>query len=117
MDFVSSEVFEKSSALNKGPSETFPWSHLEIGKIYKVQSLETYHSLKYDKPCHILNLIDSDGEKVNVWSNDKLAKKLSQKAPKEIPYISSQGQTDIGGGRRMNAFDLHFEKSNLDYPI
>ena len=117
MDFISSDVFEKAVALNKEPSEIFPWSHLDIGKIFKVQSLETYHSAKDDKPAHILSLIDSDGEKVNVWSNDRLAKKLSQKAPKEIPYVSSLGQTDIGGGRRMNAFDLHFEKSNLDYPI
>ena len=117
MDFISSDVFEKSAALNKNPSEIFSWTHLDIGKIFKVQSLETYHSTKYDKPSHILSLIDSGGKKVNVWSNDKLVKKLSQKDPKEIPYVSSFGQTEIGGGKRMNSFDLHFEKSNLDYPI
>ena len=117
MDFISSDVFEKAVALNKEPSEVFPWTHLDIGKIFKVRSLETYHNAEYGRPAHILSLIDSDGEKVNVWSNDKLAKKLLQKNPKDIPYISSLGQTDIGGGKRKNSFDLHFEKSNLDYPI
>ena len=117
MDFISSDVFEKSVALNKDPSKIFPWTHLDIGKIFKVQSLETYHSTKYDKPCHILSLIDSGGEKVNVWANDRLTKKLLKKDPKDIPYVSSLGQTLIGGNKRMNAFDLHFEKSNSDYPI
>ena len=117
MDFVSSDVFEKSAALNKDPIETFPWSHLDIGKIFKVQSLETYHSTKYDKPSHILSLFDSGGEKVNVWANDKLAKKLSKKDPKEIPYISSLGQIDIGDNKHMNSFDLHFEKSDRDYQV
>ena len=117
MDFISSDVFKKAVALNKDPSEVFPWTYLDIGKIFKVQSLETYHNAKYDRPSHILSLIDSDGEKVNVWSNDKLAKKLLRKNPKDIPYISSLGQTDIGGGRRKNSFDLHFEKSTFDYPI
>ena len=117
MDFISSEVFEKSVALNKESDEIFPWSHLEIGKIFKVQSFETFNSSKFGKPCHIVSLIDSGGEKVKVWANDKLAKKLPKKDPKEIPYISSLGQTDIGGGKRKNSFDLHFEKSTFDYPI
>ena len=117
MDFVSSDVFEKSAALNKDPIETFPWNHLEVGKIFKVLNLETYHSAKFNRPCHNLTLIDSDGKKVNVWANERLAKKLLKKDPKDIPYVSSLGQTEIGGGRLMNAFDLHFEKSNSDYPI
>ena len=117
MDFVSSDVFEKSIALNKDPIETYPWNHLEVGKIFKVQCLETYHSARFNRPCHILTLIDSDGEKVNVWANERLTKKLLKKDPKDIPYVSSLGQTEIGGSRRMNAFDLHFEKSNSDYPI
>ena len=117
MDFISSDVFEKSVALNKEADKVFPWTHLDIGKIFKVQSIETFNSSKFDKPCHIVSLIDSGGEKVNVWSNDKLAKKLLQKNPKDIPYISSLGQTDIGGGKRKNSFDLHFEKSTFDYPI
>ena len=117
MDFVSSDVFEKSAALNKDPIETFPWNHLEVGKIFKVQCLETFHSARFGKPCHILTLIDSDGEKVNVWANDRLAKKLLKKDPKDIPYVLSLGQAVIGCNRRMNAFDVHFEKSNSDYPI
>ena len=117
MDIISSDVFEQAVALNKEPSEIFPWSHLDIGKIFKVQSLETYHNAKYDRPSHILSLIDSDGEKVNVWANDRLAKKLLKKDPKDIPYVSSLGQAVIGCNRRMNAFDVHFEKSNSDYPI
>ena len=117
MDFISSDVFEKSVALNKEADQIFPWTHLDIGKIFKVQSIETFNSSKFGKPCHILSLIDSGGEKVSVWGNDKLAKKLLKKDPKEIPYISSLGQIDIGGGKRMNSFDLHFEKSNLDYQI
>ena len=117
MDFISSDDFKKAVALNKDPSEVFPWTHLDIGKIFKVRNLDTYPKEGYDRPAHILSLIDSDGEKVNVWSNDKLAKKLLQKNPKDIPYISSLGQTDIGGGKRKNSFDLHFEKSTFDYPI
>ena len=117
MDFVSSDVFEKSIALNKDPIETYPWSHLEVGKIFKVLNLETYHSVRFDKPCHIVTLIDIDGEKLNVWANERLSKKLLQKDPKDIPYVSSLGEAEIGGGRRMNAFDLHFEKSKSDYPI
>ena len=117
MDFISSYDFKKAVALNKDPSEVFPWTHLDIGKIFKVRNLETYHNAEYDRPAHILSLIDSDGEKVNVWANDRLTKKLLKKDPKDIPYVSSLGQTVIGGNRRMNAFDLHFEKSNSDYPI
>ena len=64
MDFVSSDVFEKSAALNKDPIDTYPWNHLDVGKIFKVQYLETYHSTRFGKPCHVLTLIDSDGEKV-----------------------------------------------------
>ena len=117
MDFVSSDVFEKSVALNRDPSEIFPWGHLDVGKIFKVRNLDTYPKEGYDRPAHILSLIDSDGEKVNVWANERLTKKLLKKDPKDIPYVSSLGQTEIGGGRRMNAFDLHFEKSNSDYPL
>ena len=116
MDFISSDDFKKAVALNKDPSEVFPWSHLDIGKFFKVRNLDTYRK-EDDRSSHILSLIDSDGEKVRVWSNDKLAKKLSQKDPKDIPYISSRGQTDIGDGRRKNEFDLHFEKTTFDYPI
>ena len=74
MDFVSSDVFEKSVALNKDPIKTFPWNHLEVGTNFKVQCLETYHSARFNRPCHILTLIDSDGEKVNVWANERLTK-------------------------------------------
>ena len=117
MDFISSDDFKKAVALNKDPSEVFPWTHLDIGKIFKVRNLDTYPKEGYDRPAHILSLIDSDGKKVNVWSNDKLAKKLSQKDPEDIPYISSHGQTDLGDGKCMNQFDLHFEKTTFDYPI
>ena len=82
MDFVSSDVFEKSVALNKDPIETYPWNPLEVGKIFKVRSLETYHSERFNRPCHILTLIDSDGEKVNVWANERLTKNCSKKIPK-----------------------------------
>ena len=117
MDFISSDVFEKSIALKKEADKVFSWTHLDIGKIFKVQNIETFDSTKFSKPCHILSLIDSAGEKINVWANDKLATKLSKKDPKEIPYISSLGLIDIGDNKRMNSFDLHFEKSNLDYQI
>ena len=79
MDFISPDAIEKSVALNMDASKSYPWTHLEIGKIFKVQYVETFNSTKFNRPCHILSLIDSGGEKINVWANDKLVKKTIKK--------------------------------------
>ena len=45
MDIISSDVFEQAVALNKEPTEVFPWTHLDIGKVFKVRSLaQLFHS-------------------------------------------------------------------------
>ena len=117
MDFVSTDEFQTSISQQKEADKVFHWKELPQGKIFKVLKLETFHSSKYNKNCYVLTLCDIKQDSTKVWATEFLVEKLTQKSPKQIPYLTSLGQEPIKGGKKINAFDLYMKEGSENYEI
>ena len=108
--FISRRQFDDSVAILKKEEEVKNWVELESNVIFKVISITPRQSIKYGE-CFILLITTEAGVQTKAWGPTPLVRRIRQnRKPDEAVYFLSLGQEIINRTKKINRFELMFQK-------